>query len=105
TSPWRTSWLEPVTRVPLRRTKPASANAEASLRVRTMRACQSHLSMRCLFKGLELAHDLVRKPVPTFRDDAHQDSLVLCSSCCLSAASLAKGELGSACLLRFSEPP
>jgi hypothetical protein len=32
-------------------------------------------------------------------------SLVLCSSCCLRAASLANGEFGSACLLEFFEPP
>ena len=31
-------------------------------------------------------------------------SLAPCSSCCLSAASLAKGELGSGCLSRQSEP-
>ena len=33
-------------RLPLRRTWPASTKAAASLRVRSMRACQSHLSMR-----------------------------------------------------------
>src|SRR5664280_699954 len=33
-----------------------------------MRACQSHLSMR--WRSFGMAHDLVRKPVPTFRDHA-----------------------------------
>jgi len=36
---------------------------------------------------------------------AQEDSLLPCSSCCLSAASFAKGELGSGSRLRPPEPP
>jgi len=46
TSPSRTVRLAPVTRSPLRRTWPDAASAAAAVRVRTSRACQSHLSMR-----------------------------------------------------------
>src|SRR5262245_26795532 len=46
TSPSRTVWLGPSTRRPLIRTWPAAASAAAFERVRTTRACQSHLSIR-----------------------------------------------------------
>jgi len=46
TSPIRTGWLAARTRLPLSRTCPDTAKAAASLRVRTMRACHSHLSIR-----------------------------------------------------------
>src|SRR5262249_12511833 len=46
TSPWRTGWLETVRRLPFTRTKPAAARAAAAGRVRTIRACHSHLSIR-----------------------------------------------------------
>src|SRR6185312_3735048 len=46
TSPGRTSLLEPSIRTELTRTSPAPASAAAAERVRTTRACHSHLSMR-----------------------------------------------------------
>ena len=42
----RTGWAATVIRLPLSRTKPAEASAAAAVRVRTMRACHNHLSMR-----------------------------------------------------------
>ena len=70
-------------RLPLSRTWPASTSAAASLRVRTTRACQSHLSMRC--RSTSGASGVQERSLP-------------CSSCSFSAASLAKGELGSGSL-------
>src|SRR5689334_22286233 len=46
TSPARTGWLVALTRSPLSRTLPPSTSAAAAVRVRTTRACHSHLSMR-----------------------------------------------------------
>src|SRR5580692_11509595 len=46
TSPTRTGRLAPSMRWPFTRTWPDAASAAAAERVRTTRACQSHLSMR-----------------------------------------------------------
>ena len=46
TSPGRTNWLGAVIRAPFTRTRPDVTSEEAALRVRTTRACHSHLSMR-----------------------------------------------------------
>src|ERR1051325_7424866 len=69
----------------------------------------AHATATCRFAACHrprffLAHDLVRKPVPTFRDHARDQrlSLALASSCSLRAASLAKGEFGSGALSRRS---
>src|SRR4029077_6587617 len=43
-------------------------------------------------------------PIQILADGAQVCSLLPCSSCCLSAASLANGELGSGCLSRRWEP-
>src|SRR5262245_44444890 len=43
--------------------------------------------------------------VEIFGWNAQDGSLPLCSSCCFSAASLAKGEFGSGCLSREPELP
>jgi len=51
TSPSRTGWLGASTRWPLIRTWPPAASAAAAERVRTTRACQSHLSMRWRSRG------------------------------------------------------
>src|SRR3954451_19026309 len=74
TSPARAGWLAAVMRSLLRRTLPAVTSAAAAVRVRTTRACHSHLSMRWR-SIISRAHDLVRKPVPTFRDHARYRSL------------------------------
>src|SRR5262249_1189283 len=42
----RTGWLATVMRLPFNRTKPAAVRAAAAGRVRTIRACHSHLSIR-----------------------------------------------------------
>src|SRR5215471_18752078 len=54
TSPSRTAWLGSSIRRPLTRTCPDPASAAAAERVRTTRACHSHLSMRCRSKGIGL---------------------------------------------------
>jgi hypothetical protein len=46
TSPGRTGRLDVSMRAPLMRTRPASDSAAAAERVRTTRACHSHLSIR-----------------------------------------------------------
>ena len=61
TSPKQTAWLAATTRRPLIRTCPEAASAAAAGRVRTIRACQSHLSIRWRSKpGTGSARLLVR---------------------------------------------
>jgi hypothetical protein len=86
TSPHLTSRPGAVTRTPLTRTCPAVTRAAAAVRVRTTRAFHSHRSIRCRSPDTG--------PPPQRR------SLAAASSCALRAASLANGELGSACFSR-----
>jgi len=55
TSPIFTAWPGATTRPPLIRTRPPLTRAAAALRVLTIRACHSHLSMRCRSMARRLA--------------------------------------------------
>src|SRR5262249_11567936 len=70
TSPTRTARLAASMRAPLTRTWPEPASSAAAERVRTTRACHSHLSMRWRSMRLALAHVLIGEPVSTFPEHA-----------------------------------
>jgi hypothetical protein len=76
-------------------------------------AVEAHEARRCEGRGIGARAYYARMPQPfvdtlaieIFRSGAQDGSLPLCSSCSLSAASLAKGEFGSGCLSRPPELP
>lgn len=75
-------------------------------------AVDPHEARRCERRGIGTRSHHAGMPQPfvdtltvIVRSGAQDGSLPLCSSCCLSAASLAKGEFGSGCLSRPPELP
>ncbi len=97
---------------PVKRNRHHITNSHLVTGGRHALAVKADKSCRCKRGGIGPCPHHSRMPQPfvdalTFQflgTRAQDGSLLVCSSCCLSAASLANGEFGSGCLSRPPEP-